>query len=297
MKYPKHFLAAVSAFIIWGFMSFGVRPLRDYPSLDILFYRVFLCVILMLGINVVFRRKLMLENFQEIRTMPAKPKKKLIVLVLLSSIVITANWFFFIYVMNHISVNTASFAYLVCPIVTTVFAFFLLKEKLTKAQWLAVGLSLFSCGLLGIGHIMDIIYSLVIASTYALYLVMQKKITGIDKFLLLNIQLIISAVILLPFYPVYSGPVPVEGRFYFYLGIIAVMFTIIPLFLNLYSLKKINSSTVGILMYINPLINFFLAIFYYNEIITSTQILAYSIILISIVIFNAANFRRHKQVE
>ena len=297
MKYPKHFFAAISAFIIWGFMSFGVRPLQAYPSLDILFYRVFLCVVLMLAINLGFRRKTLHENIAAIKAIPPKPRNTLFGLIVLSSAVITANWFFFIYVMNHISVNTASFAYLVCPIVTTVFAFFLLKERLTKAQWLAVLLSLFSCGLLGIGHIMDIMYSLVIASTYALYLIMQKKIVAIDKFLLLNIQLIISAIILLPFYPFFSGPVPVEGKFYFYLVIIAVFFTIIPLFLSLYALKKISSSTVGILMYINPLINFFLAILYYNEIITLTQILAYSIILVSIVIFNAGNFLRQKAQE
>jgi chloramphenicol-sensitive protein RarD len=282
---------------MWGFMSFGVRPLQDYPSLDILFYRVFLCVGLMLAINLSLRKGILNENISTIKAMEPKSRKKLFGLILLSSVVITANWFFFIYVMNHISVNTASFAYLVCPIVTTVFAFFLLKERLTKVQWLAVILSLFSCGLLGIGHVMDILYSLVIASTYALYLIMQKKIVAIDKFLLLNVQLIISAIILLPFYPFFSGPVPVEGKFYFYLVIIAVFFTIIPLFLNLYSLKKIKSSTVGILMYINPLINFFLAVLYYNEVITLTQILAYSIILVSIILFNAGNLRRQKTQE
>ena len=294
MKYPKHFLAAITAFIMWGFMSFGLKPLHEYSSLDILFYRVFLCVVLMLTISFAFRRKTIREAKAIIKEMPRQKRINLLLLTMGSAMLLTANWGFFIYVMNHISVNTASFAYLVCPIITTVFAFFILKERLTKLQWAAVLLSIFSCILLSIGHFLDIFYSIIIAATYALYLVIQKRIASVDKFLLLNVQLIIAALILLPFYPVYSGPIPAETKFYFFLGIIAVMFTIIPLFLNLYALKKINSSTVGILLYINPLINFFLAIFYYHEKITLFQILAYSLILVSIFIFNAKSFIRPK---
>ena len=294
MRYPKHFLAAITAFIIWGFISFGLKPLHENASLDILFYRVFLSVVLMLAVSLGFRSRAIREAKAVIAEMPPQKRINLLLLTIVSAVLLSANWFFFIYVMNHISVNTAAFAYLVCPIITTVFAFFILREKLTRLQWAAVVLSIFSCLLLSIGHYLDIIYSLIIAATYALYLVIQKRIVAIDKFLLLNAQLIVTAVILLPFYPVYSGTVPTEARFYIYLAIIAIVFTIIPLFLNLYALKKINSSTVGILLYVNPIINFLLAIFYYHEKISLFQILAYSLILVSIVLFNVKSFSRTK---
>jgi chloramphenicol-sensitive protein RarD len=74
--------------------------------------------------------------------------------------------------------------------------------------------------------------------------------------------------------------------FYICLVVIVVIFTIIPLFLNLYALKEINSSTVGIMMYINPIINFLIAIFYYKEEVTLIQLVSYFLILISILIFN-----------
>ncbi|HEX8575702.1 MAG TPA: EamA family transporter [Flavobacterium sp.] len=287
MKTTKYYFAAVSAFVIWGFFSLALKPLHDYPSLDILFYRVFLCVVLMLVINLGFRRKTIVETMVYFKSLTIKQKRRLLLLTLGGAMLLTANWFIFIFVMNHISVKAASFAYLVCPILTTVFAFFILKDKLTPLQWGAVGLSVFSCILLGYNHFADIFYSLIVAATYALYLVIQKRNTAIDKFLLLTIQLVLTAIILLPFYPFYSGEVPSALSFYLYLLIIAVVFTIVPLFLNLYALKGINSSTVGILLYINPLINFFLALFYYDETITAFQIIAYSLIMVSIVIFNA----------
>jgi chloramphenicol-sensitive protein RarD len=287
MKFPKYYLAAVSAFSIWGFFSLGLKPLHDYPSLDILFYRIFFCVVLMVVINVAFRQTVIKQTAAHVKQMLPAQKKNLFAATVVSALLLTANWFFFIYVMNHISVKTASFAYLVCPILTTVFAFFILKEKISALQWGAIGLSITGCVLLSFNNFLDIFYSLVVAATYALYLIIQKKITGVDKFLLLTVQLVITAVVLLPFYPAFSGPMPQEGSFYGYILIIAILFTIIPLFLNLYALKGIKSSTVGILLYINPIIGFLLAAFYYNEPITTFQIIAYSLILISIGVFNA----------
>ncbi|MDD3004153.1 EamA family transporter [Flavobacterium sp.] len=286
MKLTKYYIAAISAFIIWGFFSLALKPLHHYPSLDILFYRVFLCVLLMLIISLGFRKKTISETRTYFMSLSLKEKRNLTLLTIGGSVLLTANWFIFIYVMNHISVKAASFAYLVCPIITTVFAYLILKDPLTKTQWSAVGLSLFSCFLLGYGHFQDVFYSLIVAATYALYLVIQKRNTQIDKFLLLTIQLIITAIVLLPFYPFYSGSIPEAPSFYVYLLIIAVVFTIVPLFLNLYALKEVNSSTVGILLYINPLINFFMAVFYYKEPISAFQIVAYTLILISIIIFN-----------
>lgn len=297
MKLPKHYLAAVTAFIIWGFFSFGLKPLHEYPSLDILFYRVFTCAILMIVFNFLFRRKILIENKQDFLKMPKPERKNLILLIVGSSLLLCANWFFFIYVMNHISVKAASFAYLVCPILTTVFAYFILKEKLTKVQWAAVFLSITSCVLLSYNNANDIIYSLIVAATYALYLVLQKRIGTIDRFLLLTLQISITALILLPFYPFYSGTVPTSTTFYCYILIIAVVYTIIPMLLNLFALKGINSSTVGILIYLNPLIAFTLAIIYYKENITLTQILAYSLILVSIVIFNIGSYLKMKQIK
>jgi chloramphenicol-sensitive protein RarD len=65
-----------------------------------------------------------------------------------------------------------------------------------------------------------------------------------------------------------------------------VFFTIIPLFLNLFALKGISSATVGILMYINPIINFAIALLYFKEQINGIQLFSYVLILISVVIFN-----------
>lgn len=287
MKLTKYYLAAFFAFFIWGFFSLALKPLHNYPSLDIMFYRVFFSVVAMVLINLVFRRNVIRKNWSHFSQMTSKQKQSTVGLTLGGALFLASNWFVFIFVMNHISVKAASLAYLICPILTTIIAFFILKERLSKGQWVAVMISILGCVLLSFNHFQDIFFSLVVAATYAFYLVSQRKNSELDKFLILTIQLLFTALILLPFYPKYSGTIPTEPLFYGCLLIIVVFFTIIPLFLNLYALKGINSSTVGIMIYINPIINFLLAIFYYNEQVSLIQLCSYFLILVSIVVFNA----------
>lgn len=218
-------------------------------------------------------------------------KRKVLFTHTAGGILLTLNWFSFIYVMNHISVKATSLAYLVCPILTTLLAYFILKEKLLRTQWAAVMLSIIGCIILSYGHLLDMGYSLIVGLSYALYLVSQKGGAGFDKFLCLSFQIIFSAILLLPFYPIYSGPFPTEFRFYFYIEVIAVLFTIAPLLLNLFALKQISSSTVGMLMNINPLIAFLLAVFIFHEHLDLTQMLAYGLIFLAVLLFNSGFFK------
>ncbi|MBQ0908457.1 EamA family transporter [Flavobacterium sp. F-328] len=297
MARNKYYAAAFAAFFIWGFFSFALKPLQNYPSLDILFYRVFFSVATMILINVLFRRKVVTQNWHYLRSLPVVEQRNAIVMTLGGAVFLSSNWFIYIFVMNHVSVNAASLAYLICPILTTVFAYFLLKEQLSKWQWFAVFVSFVSCILLGYGHFSAIFYSLLTAATYAFYIISQRKNTAIDKFFGLTIQLILTAVILAPFYPTDSGAVPTEPLFYGCMALIVVFFTVIPLFLNLYALKGISSSAVGIMIYINPIINFLLAIFYYDEQVSFVQLFSYFLILVSIVIFNEKLFFGKKKAS
>ena len=297
LKINKYYLSALSSFIIWGFFSLALKPLKDYPSLDILFYRVFLATIFLLLINLVFRKKTLVQDWTSFQNLDINQKYKTIFLTIIGGFLLLANWFLFIYAINHVSLQSASFAYLICPILTTILAFFILKEKLTKWQWLSIFLCIISCAILSYGHLQDLFYSLTIALSFAFYLITQRKNNQFDRFVILTVQMLICSIIILPFYPIYTASLPTESIFYILLVIIVIVFTIIPLFLNLYALKGMNSSAVGILMYTNPLIHFFLAVFYFKEEINKAQIVSYLLILISIVLFNIDTIKKTNYIS
>lgn len=287
MKQLRHYIAAIIAFTIWGTFSLVLKPLHEYSSLDILFYRVFSCAVIMSFVSIVCKRKKLKENLHIFKSQSLQVQRKAIGLNILSSMLLTANWFSFIYVMNHISVRATSVAYLVCPIITTILAFFILREKLNKMQWLSVILSGAGCILLSYSSLIDMLYSSLVGSTYAIYLIAQNINRRFDKFLVLNIHIVLASLILLPFFPIYSGSIPTEFKFYVFIEIIAVIYTIVPLLLNLYALSGISSSKVGMILNINPIIAFILAGTVYHEKLSFIQILAYSVIFLAVIIFNA----------
>lgn len=246
-------------------------------------------------ISALFKRKTLKASLGYFKSISKKNKRDLIVLNIGSSILLTANWFSFIYVMNHISVRATSVAYLVCPIITTILAYFLLKDKLTKLQWLSVFLSFVGCVLLSYANLIDMLYSSLIGFTYAAYLVSQSINRNFDKFLVLNFHILLSALILLPFFPAYSGNIPTEFKFYFFVEIIAVMYTIVPLLLNLFALSGISSSKVGMILNINPIIAFILAGTVYHEPLGMVQIVAYSLIFLAVIVFNGKEIFQIKE--
>jgi chloramphenicol-sensitive protein RarD len=291
----KYYAAAVAAYTIWGFFSLVLRPLDGYSAADILFYRVFSCAVLMLLIVFLFRRKKWKETVLLFKRLPPDKKRLTILLNVGGSIFLTGNWFSFIYVMNHISIKATSLAYMVCPILTTLLAFVILHEKLTRLQWLAVALSVTGCLILSYADLRDMYFSLIVGFSYACYLVSQRLNKGFDTFIVLTFHIVLSALILIPFFFTYSGKLHSEFSFFAYIAVIAVLFTIIPLFLNLFALTGIDSSIVGMLLNINPIIAFTLATWVFNEQINTTQIISYSIILMAVIIFNGKEIFARKE--
>ncbi|RYZ93726.1 MAG: EamA family transporter, partial [Sphingobacteriaceae bacterium] len=147
-----------------------------------------------------------------------------------------------------------------------------------------------------LGNLMDMVYSLIVALSYALYLVSQRRNAGFDKLLMLTFHFLVSALMLLPLYPFFSAELPTSAVFYSYTAIISVLFTIVPLFLNLYALKALTSSTVGMLLNINPIIGFIIAVTVFHERIDTIQLTAYGIIFISVIVFNIRS-RKNKHPQ
>lgn len=283
----KYYLAVIVAFVIYGLFSLPLKSIDNYASLDILLSRLVIASILIVWVSLIFRRKISLENIYIFKNSTKSERRRLFIVNVVSSIMLAVNWYLFIYVMNNVSVNATSLAYMLCPIITTILAYIFLKDRLSVIQWVAIGLSIFSCVLLAFGNFMDVFYSFVIGLSYAIYLVLQKNNQKLDRFFTLTFQIVVGTLLLLPFFQ-YQQPEPEKGFYFFWIVfLIAALFTIIPMFLNVYSLNKLNSSTAGIFIYMNPIISFFLALYYFKEEMDDTKIIAYLIVFFSVVLFNA----------
>lgn len=292
MNNQKHYAAAISAFVIWGFFSIPLRALSDYSAGEILYFRITFSVIILLTTLLVFRKSAIRKDIALFKAFSSRQKKQLVALTLGGAALLIVNWLIFIYVINAINIKTASFSYFICPVLTAVLGNFLLKEKLTSLQWVAVLLCTVSCVLLGLNSVLELGYSFAVAISYALYLVSQRRNFGFDRLVILAVQISFAFVVLSCAYPLLVKTAPDAPFFYGMIAIVAGIFTVLPLFLNLFALNRINSTTVGILLYINPLMNFVIAFVIFHETVTQLQIVGYAIILVALVLFNYPNLKK-----
>lgn len=282
----KYYLAVIAAFVIYGLFSLPLKAIDEYASLDILISRLIIASVLILSMSFLMRRKVTFDNIKLFKGLSKKEKKSLLIVNVLSSFFLAINWYLFIYVMNNISVNATSLAYMLCPIITTILAYIFLKDRLSQIQWTAIVLSALSCLILAFGNFMDLFYSFIIGLSYAIYLILQKNNQRLDRFFTLTFQIVCGTIMLLPLYN-FQQAEPEKGLyFYGIVALIATFFTILPMYLNVYSLNRLNSSTAGVFIYMNPVISFGLALFYFKEEMDTLKIIAYSIVFLSVVLFN-----------
>lgn len=286
MNQSRYYASAITAFATWGLFSLALRPIREFAPLDILFYRISLCLLLLLVLVFTVRRKQLSETKAMFSALDTNQKKKLLSLNIVAGLLLTSNWFLFIYVMNFVSVKATALSYLVCPILTATLAVLVLKERMKKIQWMALLVGGVGCGMLAAGHLTDLVLSILVGFSYAMYLIIQKKNAGFDSFTVLTFHVCVAVATLLLLVPFLEISVPESPKFYGFIAIIAVCFTILPMFLSLFALKGIKSSTVGMLMNINPIISFALSVFYFNETADAWQYAAYSVVFVSVILFN-----------
>lgn len=282
----RYFFAALASFAIWGFFSIPLRNIKAFPSEEILYCRVFASLIFIWIAILLFRRRQLQADIVQLKSISRSAGKTLVIQVLVASVFLTLNWYSFIYAINNISLTSAAFAYMVCPLLTAFGGFLILREDLSRLKLISLFVAVVSIVCLATGSLTDVLWSILIAVFFAGYLLIQRKMQGFDKLNILAVQIALSVLMMLPFFLYQNHGIPQGTWFWSHIVIIAIVFTIIPLFLNLYALIGIPSSTVGIMIYINPIISFAVAVLYFDEIINERQLYAYLLLLFSVFLFN-----------
>lgn len=282
----RYYASAISAFVVWGFLPMVLRSLSGASSGAILYFRILFSTAILIAIMSLFRRSKLQRDRKQFLSANPTERRNVVLLWLAGGALLTINWLTFIYTVNHVNIRTASFSYFICPVLTAVLGYMVLKEKMTSIQWVAVGLCAVSCVMMGLSSVSELGYSFTTAFTYGLYLVLQRLYKEYDRMTVLSVQILFSFLLLNVAYPWLIDELPSDSKFYWVTAAVAAFFTVLPLFLNLFALIRINSATVGILMYINPIINFAIAFIVFHEQTTLLQVAAYVIIGIGLVLFN-----------
>ena len=272
---------AGSAFIIWGLGPIYWKALSGVPSPEIIVHRVIWSSLLLLALIVLGRFwNEFVSALKDVR----------VVLTLFSTAVILAlNWLLYVWAVNNNHMLQGSLGYYINPLVNVVFGVLFLKERLRRAQILAVLLAGVAVVYLTVSYGEFPWIALALASSFGLYGLIR-KVAPVGALVGLSIEtllLVTPAAV----YLVYLG---MNGHASFLGGSLrndlllmgTAVLTAVPLTCFAAGARRINLSTVGLLQYIAPTGMFLLAVLYYHEPFSMTQVWTFIMIWIALIIYS-----------
>lgn len=161
-------MAGCSAHLLWGVAVLYWPLLAPLPAVTILAHRMLWSLLLLLALLLVTHR--LPELGKALRSRTQAPR------LALCSLLLAVNWGFFLWGVNNGHVVEASLGYFITPLLNVLMGRFLLGERLSRAQALAILLAMTGVGwkIIVYGHIPWL--ALIVSVSFALYGFFQKTL-------------------------------------------------------------------------------------------------------------------------
>jgi chloramphenicol-sensitive protein RarD len=278
-------LSAATAFFIWGTVPVYWKQMTAVNASELIAHRLVWSLVFLLGV-VAWQR-----DFATLR--PGLASARALGLNFLASVLLTLNWGVYVWAVNAGHVIETSLGYFLVPLCNVAVGSLVLHEKLRPLQWTAIGLAALGVLLLlvRIGHIPWIALSL--AGTWTSYGLLKKKsdlgpIAGLTVETLLLFPL--AAGMLLWWHHTGAGALGrVDLRTHVFVLSVG-MVTAVPLLLFAYGARRIRLTTLGLLQYIAPSVQFLIGLFLYREPFDAARFQAFGLIWIGLVVYSADTF-------
>ncbi len=273
------YLAAAGAYIIWGLLPIYWKVLDHLSPFYILSARIvfsFVFCVLLVAVT---------KFWPNIRAELRRPGRMLRIFI--ASLLITVNWGTYIAAVNSGHIIDVSMGYYLNPLLVILLSTCCFKEKLSRMEWLAIGLA--AAGVLlmvfRFGQIPWI--SLLLGTTFAAYGAV-KKVLHLDGLTSLTLETACIFPVFLAslFWMEHAGQgAGGSSAGILFLIVFSGVATALPLLLYGHAVKWIPFSTVGFFQYISPTISLILGVLLYNEPFTMEDFTVFLFIWLGLAVY------------
>ena len=211
---------------------------------------------------------------------------------LLSATLLTANWLVYVWGVNTGHVIETSLGYFLVPLVNVGAGRFVLHEHLRRLQWLAIALAAAGVALMIFRHGRPPWIALVIAGTWGGYSLMRKQ-SPLGSLTGLTVETLLLAPVALGFllwqHHTGEGALGRVSLAQHALVVSSGVITAVPLLLFAYGARRVRLSTMGLLQYIAPTVQFTLGVLVYHEEFTHGRAVSFAFIWAGLALYTADN--------
>jgi chloramphenicol-sensitive protein RarD len=273
-------LAAIAAYVMWGFLPIYWKSAQAASAAEILCHRVCWSLVVCLLLLWPLRQKR--ELCQAVRN------RAHLLLYVVSSLLLTANWLLFIWVVNAGYILETSLAYFINPLISVLFGMIFFRERLRPLQIAALALVVVAVLYLTIFYGKFPWIPLALATTFAIYGLLHKKATEPAL-----TGLLLETIVVFPLALAFLIRLHVQGGGQFIhagwpqslLLAGAGLVTSVPLLLFNFAAQRIPLSLIGLLQYLNPTIYLLIGLVVYHEDFPRDRLIGFSIIWLALLLY------------
>ncbi|MGD1856392.1 MAG: EamA family transporter RarD [Leptolyngbyaceae cyanobacterium] len=279
-------LYAILAYGSWGLLPIYWKFLQAASPLEVLSHRMVWSLVF-LGLILTLQQRL-----SELRKLP----RRQVLGLLLTAVLLSANWGLYIYGVNTDQVVETSLGYFINPLVSVLLGFVVLRERLYSGQWVAVALATIGVGyfIWQFGSVPWIALSL--AGTFALYGLLR-KVVAVSPMVGLAVETALMtpvALLMIAYWGTTGlgtfGSSPVLTLLFIGAGVATSM----PLLWFNNAAKRLSLSTLGFFQYVAPSLQLILGVFLYQEPFTQTHLVSFSCIWTALLIYSSTSLLQPK---
>jgi chloramphenicol-sensitive protein RarD len=290
-EYSLGLLFGVSAYVFWGLFPLYWPLLEPASPLEIVSHRAVWTLVFCIIVLALLRQ---LKSTLAIMKHPKKMAG-----LFATTVLISINWLTYIWATNNGHVVEAALGYYINPLIIIAFGVLLLREKMRPLQWVAVGIAAIGVTILTIDYGRLPWVAISLALSWGTYGLLKKKL-DLGALEGLTIETLIS---LLP-YGFYLFYLSNQGTGQFGSGvgltillIAAGAMTAIPLLLFNGSTTRLPYSTIGLLQYITPTIQFSIGVWINHEEMPTARWIGFVVIWLALATLGTDLFRSSRAID
>lgn len=280
----KGIFFAAFAYALWGLLPIYWKFLSEVNADEILANRIFWSFWFMLVLLLVT------GNIRAFKTeaLALVQRKKRLAALITASLLISINWFIYIWAVNTNQMVEASLGYYINPLVSVLLGVIVLKEVLSKAQVISFILALIGVLIITISYGVFPWIAFTLAMSFGLYGLVKKMIKVEPA-----IGLTLETLTIMPLALIYMGYLAGSGTPSLFSGSVDIDLlligagaaTAIPLLFFAKGAQRIPLYMIGFLQYIAPTLTLILGIFFYGEPFSTVDLISFIFIWASLTIF------------
>lgn len=277
------------AYGIWGFFPLFFHQLAHVSPMDVLSNRAvwaFVFVALLLTLN---------QRWGKVVAVFKKPRQ--FAMLALAALLVGSNWLIFLWAVANQQVVASSLGYFLTPLINVLLGLVVLKERLNRLEWISVGLALTAIAneIITLGSLPWI--SLCLATSFGTYGLVRKQVP-VDALS----GLWLETLAMLPVCGIYALWQAQSGHQVFaahdmtttLLLVGAGVLTALPLIAFAAATQRLDLATVGMLMYINPTMQFVTAVWIFGEPMQEARLVSFALIWIGLFVFSWSMWGKYR---